>query len=124
MSSNVRSVPETKLKSSLDVALALRLATALAPGPTRYSVKVKRGRKLRLPRHPDSPDPADLQSARRWVRNVNGPTAIDLFCGAGGLGLGLHNAGISVLVGADSQTSAVETYAANLPCLTYEGYLF
>jgi DNA (cytosine-5)-methyltransferase 1 len=60
---------------------------------------------------------------RQWVRGVQGPTAIDLFCGAGGLGLGLHNAGVSVLVGADSDPCAIETYGANLPCLTYGGDL-
>ncbi len=105
------------------MSLAVQLAKLIAPGPTRYAVKVKRGNKLRLARHPESPDPIDLKGVRKWVRGVRGPTAIDLFCGAGGLGLGLHNAGISVLVGADLDPHAIETYGANLPCLTYEGDL-
>lgn len=51
------------------------------------------------------------------------PTAIDLFAGGGGLSLGLHQAGFDVLVGADSDTWAMETHAANLPGLTWAGDL-
>lgn len=40
-------------------------------------------------------------------------TAIDLFCGAGGLSLGLTRAGIEVLLAVDSWDLAVETYASN-----------
>ena len=39
--------------------------------------------------------------------------AVDLFCGAGGLSLGLENAGIEVLCGVDNWSSATETYSAN-----------
>src|SRR5689334_24127597 len=108
---------------ALDVNLAVKLATALAPTPTRYGVGFKRGHRLRLPHHPQAPDPSDLSAVRHWVRNAPGLTAVDLFCGAGGLSLGLHNAGISVLVGADSDPYAIETYSANLPSLTYHGDL-
>ena len=41
-------------------------------------------------------------AVRRWVRAARRPTAVDLFCGAGGLSLGLQDAGFTVLVGADS----------------------
>lgn len=40
------------------------------------------------------------------------PTAIDLFCGAGGLSEGLRQAGFSVLAGNDFDEAAGETYAA------------
>jgi DNA (cytosine-5)-methyltransferase 1 len=43
---------------------------------------------------------------------------VDVFCGAGGLGLGLHDAGIHVIAAADSDAEATETYAANLGSLT------
>lgn len=43
------------------------------------------------------------------------PYAIDLFCGAGGLSLGLQNAGIDVKLGIEINPVAAETYMHNLP---------
>lgn len=43
---------------------------------------------------------------------MNRPTAIDLFCGAGGLSEGLRQAGFQVLAGNDFDDRAGETYAA------------
>ncbi len=74
-------------------------------------------------RHPASPDPADLRTVRSWIRSVRSPTVIDLFCGAGGLSLGLLDSGFAVLVGADNDPLAVETHAANIPGLSYLGDL-
>jgi DNA (cytosine-5)-methyltransferase 1 len=48
---------------------------------------------------------------------------VDLFCGAGGLSLGLRQAGFSVLVGADNDQWAVETHTANIGGLGYTGDL-
>jgi DNA (cytosine-5)-methyltransferase 1 len=42
------------------------------------------------------------------------PTVADLFCGAGGLSLGLRDAGLDVLFAADWDDAAVETYQSNL----------
>ncbi len=56
---------------------------------------------------------------RRWVKAQPRPTAIDLFCGAGGLSLGLYDAGFSVLLGADNDPAAVETHVANLGGIGY-----
>lgn len=47
-------------------------------------------------------------------RSVGGLTAIDLFCGAGGLSLGLVQAGFSVVAAMDGWSAAVETYRQNL----------
>lgn len=41
------------------------------------------------------------------------PTAIDLFCGCGGLTLGLKRAGFQVLAGIDNDALAIKTYKAN-----------
>jgi DNA (cytosine-5)-methyltransferase 1 len=48
---------------------------------------------------------------------------VDVFCGAGGLSLGLQDAGFSVLVGADSDLASVQTHVANLRGLGYVGDL-
>lgn len=43
------------------------------------------------------------------------PTAISLFCGAGGCSLGFKQAGYSILYANDNDVAAVETYKANFP---------
>lgn len=40
-------------------------------------------------------------------------TAIDLFCGAGGLSLGFANAGVKILAGIDNDEEALETFRGN-----------
>lgn len=89
----------------------------------RTAVPHHRGHALRLEPPEDAPDPVDLQQVRRWVRAAEHPTAIDLFCGAGGLSLGLRDAGFSVLVGADSDRLAIETHTGNLGGLGWTGDL-
>lgn len=42
-------------------------------------------------------------------------TAIDLFCGAGGLTVGLSDAGFQVLAGVENKAVAAETYRSNNP---------
>lgn len=46
---------------------------------------------------------------------LTGPNAIDLFCGAGGLSLGLAEAGIAVVAAVDNWIPAVESYKLNFP---------
>ena len=89
----------------------------------RTAVPFVRGTRLRLPRHPSTPDPSDMAGVRSWVAEAPRPRAIDLFCGAGGLSLGLRDAGFSVLVGADVDAHAVETHTANVGGLGYVGDL-
>jgi DNA (cytosine-5)-methyltransferase 1 len=57
------------------------------------------------------------------VRSTKGPTAVDLFCGAGGLSLGLRDAGFTVVAGADSDRLAVESHTGNLGGLGWTGDL-
>lgn len=89
----------------------------------RTAVPSQRGAVLRLPRRPESPDPGDLNAVRRWAAAAKGPRAVDMFCGGGGLSLGLRDAGFSVLVGADHDPWAVETHTGNLGGLGYVGDL-
>lgn len=56
-------------------------------------------------------------------RSRSRPTAVDLFCGAGGLSLGLERAGFDVLVGADVDEWAVRTHHANLGGMSWCGDL-
>jgi DNA (cytosine-5)-methyltransferase 1 len=96
---------------------------AIPPDPSRYAVRQYRTPPLRLTPAADAPDQLDLAAARRWVRSQPKPTAVDIFCGAGGLSLGLRDAGFSVLVGADNDPWSVETHRANLGGLGYVGDL-
>jgi C-5 cytosine-specific DNA methylase len=57
------------------------------------------------------------------VKAAARPTAIDLFCGGGGLSLGLRDAGFTVLVGADNDPFSVETHTGNLGGLGWTGDL-
>lgn len=43
-------------------------------------------------------------------------TVLDLFCGAGGLSLGLGRAGFATVLAVDNNKGALQTYAANLGC--------
>jgi len=69
---------------------------------------------LHLSPAPDTPDPSNVESVRQWVSRQKGPTMVDVFCGSGGLSLGLKNAGFTPLVGVDHDPIAIETYAANI----------
>jgi DNA (cytosine-5)-methyltransferase 1 len=83
-----------------------------------------RGLPARPSTHPETPDGADLTAVRSFLAARSGrPTAIDLFCGAGGLSLGLERAGFDVLVGADSDEWAVRTHNANFRGLGWCGDL-
>ena len=88
-----------------------------------YRLPRQRSERIRLPRHPLSPDPSDHEAVSSWLAGRPGPWAIDLFSGAGGLSLGLEEAGFSVVAAADSDPVAMESHAANIPGLTWVGDL-
>ena len=90
---------------------------------SRYRVQVRRGPRISLEPHPSSPDPNDRDSVRAWLEGLPRPWAIDLFCGAGGLSLGLEEEGFSVVAAADSDPVSTETHAANIQGLTWTGDL-
>ena len=82
-----------------------------------------RGERIRLEPHTGSPDSHDQDSVRTWLESRPRPWAVDLFCGAGGLSLGIEEAGISVIAAADSDPDSTETHAHNIPSLTWTGNL-
>ena len=90
---------------------------------SRYRVAVRRGPRISLNPHRKSPDPDDRECVRAWLESRPRPWAIDLFCGAGGLSLGLEEGGFSVVAAADSDPVATETHAANIQGLTWTGDL-
>src|SRR4051812_40155903 len=89
----------------------------------RIAVPFRRGDRISLQRRPNCPDPSDLEGVRDWVASQTSPTALDLFAGAGGLSLGLKRAGFSILLGADSDSAAIETHAYNVGGLGWVGDL-
>ena len=86
--------------------------------PRSNRVKHVRGPVVSVPAHRHAANsPAELlgwMSKRRRKR----PLAADLFCGAGGLSVGLSAAGYDVVLGVDSDQAALETYAGLHPGLT------
>ena len=88
-----------------------------------YRVPAPRGSRITLGPHPGSPDPKDGGAVRSWLAGRPRPWAIDLFCGAGGLSLGLEGAGFSVVAAADSDPVSTETHASNIEALTWTGDL-
>ncbi len=85
--------------------------------PGFYGVKLTRSAPLVLERHLDAPR---RRPWRMWAEEqaTRGPIAIDLFCGAGGLSLGLEQAGYTVVLAADHDEAAVQTHMSNFagPC--------
>lgn len=77
-------------------------------------VKTVRGPFLRLAPHPEAvTEPSALPAYVRRIRKDRPDRLIgaDLFAGAGGLSLGLHQAGIDVVFSADHDAESVETHS-------------
>lgn len=89
--------------------------TSGAPTSRTYGVKLIRGPLVALASHPQACDSVD--ELLRLRRTLSGPVAADLFCGAGGMSLGLQDAGYNVIVGVDNDEVALETYRGYLPGL-------
>lgn len=83
-----------------------------------YGVKLVRGHVVRLAPHPDSCETTEdlLALAKRATK----PLAVDLFCGAGGLSLGLQAAGFQVVLGVDHDPEALETHRSLCPGLSVD----
>ena len=72
-------------------------------------VSVSRGPKFQPEPHPGS---CDLSHIHQYASSTDRPLAIDLFCCAGGLSLGLEEAGFRVVMGVDNDELALETHRA------------
>ena len=82
-----------------------------------------RGTRIRLERRPDVPNQECQGQVAHWLDELPKPWAIDLFAGAGGLSLGLQDAGFSIVAAADNDSTALETHAHNIGGLTWYGDL-
>ena len=89
----------------------------------RFRLPKTRGTRIRLERRSDAPDPDCQNQVSQWLSELPPLRAIDLFAGAGGLSLGLQDAGFSVIVAADSDPTALETHSHNIGGLTWCGDL-
>jgi DNA (cytosine-5)-methyltransferase 1 len=84
----------------------------------RPGVRTVRGPFLRLEPHRDHCETEvelGLLCGRLREQDPGAILAADLFCGAGGLSLGLEQAGMKVVVGADHDAEALETHGHYMP---------
>ena len=82
-----------------------------------YGVKLVRGPVVSIPPHSGAAVSSAEMIERIASRSHQQPLAVDLFCGAGGLSLGLSEAGYDVVLGIDNDRVALETYAGLHPGL-------
>ena len=85
-----------------------------------YQVKLQRSDALPLPAHPRAYKEGSFAEWCRTRTESGERLAIDLFSGAGGLSLGLEQAGWTVVVSVDHDPRALETHRANFPGLALD----
>ena len=69
-----------------------------------------RGPQVNCPEHPKA---CGLENVKKYAESLRKPLAVDLFSGAGGLSLGLQEAGFEVILGVDKNPHAATTHRAN-----------
>lgn len=79
---------------------------------------IVRGPLVNVEPHPHAFEESDFEAYKRWASDLPSTTAIDLFCGAGGLSLGLQEAGIEVVLGVDNDEAALQTHKSISPGLS------
>lgn len=85
-----------------------------------YRVKLVRGPFVQLVRHERASSTEEALLAAYRGDRCPRPLAVDLFCGAGGLSLGLGAAGFEVVLGVDADTEALETHRSLCPGLSVD----
>lgn len=86
----------------------------------QYGVRIQRSDVLKLQPNPEGPT---VRTFQRWCsaqREAGRPIAVDLFCGAGGLSMGLETAGWAVAAAVDHDPYAVETHRHNFVGLSLD----
>jgi DNA (cytosine-5)-methyltransferase 1 len=83
-------------------------------GHDPHRLKALRGPEQVLEAHPES---CDLEDLPGYVRSLppSAALAVDLFCGAGGLSLGLHRAGFDVVLACDLRPDSIATHRHHFP---------
>ena len=93
----------------------------MARKATPYGVKLIRGPFLELPPHDHhTADTAEFGRLAKSLRGGGAHLAADLFSGAGGISLGLEEAGYDVVMGADHFDAAVATHAHHFAGLSLD----
>ena len=87
-----------------------------------YRLKSVKGPERILEPHPKSCSFDDLP---KYVQDLktSKPLAVDLFCGAGGLSLGLHKAGFEVILGCDIRPDSIATHRHHFPGCSHQSDL-
>jgi DNA (cytosine-5)-methyltransferase 1 len=93
----------------------------VAPSAPGYAVRQIRGPFLELPEHPGhAASEKELAKLCTELRAHGVPLAADLFSGAGGMSLGLEEAGFKVVLGVDHYNFAVETHRHHFAGMSVE----
>ena len=87
-----------------------------------YRLKSVKGPEVILEPHPQSCPIDDLPKYVQDLKTSN-PLAVDLFCGAGGLSLGLHKAGFEVILGCDIRPDSIATHRHHFPGCSHQSDL-
>lgn len=105
----------THIHPVLDRTLTSREAARIQSFPDRY---IFLGSEGAVRDQIGNAVPPLLSSAigRKLISYAQSKTCVDVFCGAGGLSLGLESAGWNIVAAIDNNSDALDTYCFNRPC--------